>query len=288
MAPQQKSYLSNLPGEIKNQIFDLVLAEPNKIIPTKANVPNEFRLINRQLHEESRFLEFKLADKLTIHCDLNDKEQPGVMQQLITFAKHIPAPAFDHIRTIYLTYTLEAWYTFPYIADDPYQNIDLSSVSFQTLYAGRDIPESTTLRLTLDEFCLEHPQVQVRHTLTEFFIGAVHADESIAALIFLFQGIYYTYSLRGQLPPMWMRELESFKTHLYYMLRNVRKRQEFQAPNIKFYPVFTTFDGARFKQELLQTPTRSWVGREIINDITSRGLLDQCVEMARKWVEEGI
>jgi hypothetical protein len=60
-----------------------------------------------------------------------------------------------------------------------------------------------------------------------------------------------------------------------------------EAPNLKFYPTLMTFDGARFKGQILETAKSSALGLDIVNDLVSRNLLDDCVQMARRFAEEG-
>jgi hypothetical protein len=50
-----------------------------------------------------------------------------------------------------------------------------------------------------------------------------------------------------------------------------------------------TFDGEMFKDQISLTGIRGGaLGRQMVNDIVSRGVVDKLVEMARGWVEKGI
>jgi hypothetical protein len=82
MTPQQNSPLLNLPGELRNLIYGFVLAEP-KTVSSKGSVTNELRLINRQIHEETKLLELNI----TFVSETDDKHCRAI-QELFVFAKN--------------------------------------------------------------------------------------------------------------------------------------------------------------------------------------------------------
>lgn len=96
-------------------------------------------------------------------------------------------------------------------------------------YVYMECPEFVTLRHDLETFCRTHAQTQVRHTITDFFIGAVCAQRSMAAILLFFQGVHYTQLLRGEGPPKWVRQIPAFEDYLTLLLRHNPEVQEIQA-----------------------------------------------------------
>jgi signal-transduction protein with cAMP-binding, CBS, and nucleotidyltransferase domain len=59
-------------------------------------------------------------------------------------------------------------------------------------------------------------------------------------------------------------------------------------PNLRFYPTCTRFDAAEFKDQMLHSTGYDIIAGILISRLSSRGLIDAWVEMAQKWVEEGV
>jgi hypothetical protein len=57
--------------------------------------------------------------------------------------------------------------------------------------------------------------------------------------------------------------------------------------NLKFYPTCTEFDAAEFKHQMLHSTYGIMVGI-LLSRLRSNGLIDAWVDMAQKWVEDGI
>jgi hypothetical protein len=58
-------------------------------------------------------------------------------------------------------------------------------------------------------------------------------------------------------------------------------------PNLKFYPSCTKFDPAEFKYQMLHS-TYGIMAGILLSRLRSKGLIDAWVEIAQKWVEDGI
>jgi hypothetical protein len=59
-------------------------------------------------------------------------------------------------------------------------------------------------------------------------------------------------------------------------------------PNLKFHLTCTQFDAAEFKEQLLCGAQCNLMSAMLFDGLRSRDLLDGWVDMAQKWVEDGI
>jgi hypothetical protein len=183
MAQSQPSALLRLPAELRNTIYQLVFTEQNKTILHIGDTFNQLRLVCRQLHKETNWLELRHNNPITfIRQDVHQAEPA---QQL---AKS-PKLGLDHLRTVILTHhtnttslnaTPRGWNAF----------------SLPLLYLSH-IPESAPTLVKLLNICSTHSLMTVRYVLPGFSLGKHHP---IPALQCLVKGIFYQYALRKSMP----------------------------------------------------------------------------------------
>ena len=100
MSSTDPPFLLQLPGELRNRIYQYVLTEPNKIIPLTGDTSNQLRLVCRQLYDETNWLELSCNNPITFVCD--DALQRGPAEQFLAFTKTVAPKALSWLKTIVL------------------------------------------------------------------------------------------------------------------------------------------------------------------------------------------
>jgi hypothetical protein len=83
------------------------------------------------------------------------------------------------------------------------------------------------------------------------------------------------------------------------MVHSFRAKRDFRAPsavscemlyvpNLKFYPTCTQFDAAEFEEQLIRGAQFNLMSTILFSGLRSEDLLYAWVDMAQKWVEDGI
>jgi hypothetical protein len=171
------------PAELRNTIYQLVFTEQNKTIPHTGDTFNQLRLVCRQLHKETNWLELRHNNPITFVRQ--DVHHAGSVQQL---AKS-PELGLDNLRTVILTHHTNA--TSPNATSREW-----NAFSLPLLYLSH-IPESAPTLVKLLNFCSTHPLMTVRYVLPGFSLGKHHL---IPALQCLVKSIFYQYALRKSMP----------------------------------------------------------------------------------------
>ncbi|EAT89336.1 hypothetical protein HBH56_013340 [Parastagonospora nodorum] len=181
---QSQSRLLQLPAEIRNNVYDYLFKDPDKVIPHTGDTSNQLKLVCWQLYHETAWLEVRLNDILIMIQD--SSEQPGPAQQLVTFhSRGYPIGSDRHLQTVVLKQN--------------FINNSLIGRSFSKNPledpSGHIAPvsESHTTFLQLADICRASPQLKVRYILPGFFLDENRPD---AALYFILQGVFYTCAIR--------------------------------------------------------------------------------------------
>jgi hypothetical protein len=81
--------------------------------------------------------------------------------------------------------------------------------------------------------------------------------------------------------------MRSFCTRGAWIAPMVMSYETPSEPNLKFYPSCTEFDPAEFKHQMLHSAYGIMAGI-LLSCLRSKDLIDAWVDMAQKWVEDGI
>ncbi|KAF2023915.1 hypothetical protein EK21DRAFT_118288 [Setomelanomma holmii] len=310
MSATDTSPLLQLPGELRNRIYQLVLTEPYKVFPWKGKSTNHLRLVCRQLHAEANWLELLCNNPVTFICE--DLEQPGPAQQFIAFAEVVPKPCLQ--------------------AQVPQEIFDLLNDNAQQLPF---ISETLNTLVELSEVYRSLPQMEVRYTLPGF---SLDTENSTAVVYFMLKGIYYSYALRGsfeqelwpetvlmhtvvsvfaELGREWRRvpmdqeradgmrvRLEaqqreglplssSITVNILQQYRQLNSTICFEAcdslwvPNLKLCACPFHMEKGRFLQLFQQAANESHAASIILRDLLAEGLETAWEDAARRWLEDG-
>jgi hypothetical protein len=194
MAQSQPSALLQLPAELRNTIYQLAFTEQNQTISHTGDTSNQLRLVCRQLHKETNWLELHHNNPITFVRQ--EVHQAGPAQQL---AKS-PKLGLDRLRTVILTHHTNA----KFLNATPR---GWNAFSSPLLYLPH-IPESAPTLVKLSNICSTHPLMTVRYVLPGFSLCKHHP---IPALQFLVKGIFYQYALRKSMPADATHTIPSFE-----------------------------------------------------------------------------
>jgi hypothetical protein len=185
------SSLLQLPGELRNKVYEYVLTEPSKILSWNHGQSNQLRLVCRQLHTETNWLELRCNIPITFVQ--RESAHPGPAQQFNAFTKALPTPALQWLCTVVLNNLsaingadTEPRLEYDWISlNDPQQRLPF-------------MPETVTALVELSDVCRALPQMQLRYILPGF---TLEIDRPCAVLYFILKGLFYSKVLRGYYVP---------------------------------------------------------------------------------------
>jgi len=187
MSSIDPSFLLQLPGELRNRIYQFVLTEPNKIIPHTGDSSNQLRLVCRQLHEETNWLELSCNNPITFIRD--DALQRGPAEQFLAFTKAVAPNALSWLKTIILIDRA------PDLRDyksDP----DAIEYLWSKLNGPEEplpfVPETASVLVELSNLCRAYPQVEVRYMLPGFYLDKTRPWTVVH---FMMRSIFYSFAL---------------------------------------------------------------------------------------------
>jgi hypothetical protein len=297
---QPNSPLLALPAELRNTIYEYVFTEPNKILSHTGGDSNQLKFICHQLKHETRWLELRYNECTTMVREKAKQLKPA--QQFITFAKHVSPQALDYLSTVILkddhetAPDLDASY---FAWEDP-SNFPIGYV--------RRLSEPPFVLTELAEMCRAYPHIHIKYIVPGFSLDRNRCD---AALQFILQGVFYTHAVRGVMdaedngmPTFQLFELDLLiLAHKWLEIKILNFDEEIDqgrprmwyeaiellsAPNLKFFPTYTSLDETAFRQMILDARTASSTAAAMVNDMVSMDVVDLWTAKARKWVEVGI
>ena len=156
--------LLRLPGKLRNSIYEYVSTESNEVIPCTGDRSNQLRLVCRQFYEETNWLELRCNNPIIFVR--NTARQPTSTQQLVDFAKGVPATALGRLKTVILISHFEDSNFRPETPGLQY--------TWEQLQGSKErvprVSESPSVLAELTKICRANPTMNVRYILPGFSI----------------------------------------------------------------------------------------------------------------------